>query len=88
MHPSQELNPSYGYLWWLNGQAKVMRGGRLVPGPLVPSAPPDLIAALGAFQRKLYVVPSQQLVVTRLGDQCPPLDTRLWQLIMSAHNTP
>ena len=19
-HPSQEMNPSYGYLWWLNGQ--------------------------------------------------------------------
>jgi CubicO group peptidase (beta-lactamase class C family) len=84
LHPSQELNPSYGYLWWLNGQPQVMRGRQLVRGPLVPTAPPDLVAALGAFQRKLYVVPSQDLVVTRLGDNCLPLDARLWQLLSAA----
>jgi len=84
LHPSQELNPSYGYLWWLNGQAKVMRGRQLVAGPLVPTAPNDLVAALGALQRKLYVVPSQQLVVTRLGDNCPPLDAKLWELLSAA----
>ena len=84
LHPSQKLNPSYGYLWWLNGQDKVMRGRQLVTGPLVPTAPADLIAALGGFQRKLYVVPSEQLVVTRLGDNCPPLDAGLWRLIMAA----
>jgi CubicO group peptidase (beta-lactamase class C family) len=84
LHPSQELNPSYGYLWWLNGQPKVMRGRQLVRGPLVPTAPDDLVAALGAFQRKLYVVPSQQLVVTRLGDNCPPLDAKLWELLSAA----
>lgn len=84
LHPSQELNPSYGYLWWLNGQSQVMRGRQLVAGPLVPTAPPDLVAALGALQRKLYVVPSQHLVVTRLGDNCPPLDAKLWQLLTAA----
>jgi CubicO group peptidase (beta-lactamase class C family) len=84
LHPSQDLNPSYGYLWWLNGQPKVMRGRQLVDGPLIPTAPPDLVAALGAFQRKLYVVPSQQLIVTRLGDDCAPLDAKLWQLLSEA----
>ena len=37
-------------------------------GPLIPSAPPDLVAAQGARDRKLYVVPSLDLVVARLGD--------------------
>jgi len=39
-----------------------------VKGPLIPTAPPDLVAALGAVDRKLYVVPSLGLVVTRLGN--------------------
>jgi CubicO group peptidase (beta-lactamase class C family) len=84
LHPSQELNPSYGYLWWLNGQSHVMRGRQKVLGSLIPTAPADLVAAMGAFQRKLYVVPSQHLIVTRLGDECPPLDANLWRLIMAA----
>jgi len=83
-HSSQDLNPSYGYLWWLNGHSKIMRGRRLVDGPLIPTAPADLIAAQGGFQRKLYVVPSRELVVTRLGDQCPPPGAQLWRLIMDA----
>jgi len=62
----------------------VMRGRQLVDGPLIPTAPRDLVAALGALQRKLYVVPSQHLVVTRLGDNCPPPDTKLWQLLTAA----
>ena len=84
LHPSQDLNPSYGYLWWLNGQPKVMRGRELVQGPLIPTAPPDLVAALGALHRKVYVVPSEKLVVTRIGDNCPPLDANLWRLITAA----
>ena len=83
-HPSQDLNPSYGYLWWLNGQPKVMRGRQLIDGPLIRTAPADLIAALGGFQRKLYVVPSRELVVTRLGDNCAPPDVELWRLIEAA----
>jgi CubicO group peptidase (beta-lactamase class C family) len=83
-HPSQDLNPSYGYLWWLNGQPKVMRGRELIQGPLISTAPSDLVAALGALQRKVYVAPSEKLVVTRIGDNCPPLDTELWRLITAA----
>lgn len=83
-HPSQKLNPSYGYLWWLNGQPKIVRGRQLIDGPLLATAPADLIAALGGFQRKLYVVPSQELVVSRLGDSCPPPDAELWRLITAA----
>jgi CubicO group peptidase (beta-lactamase class C family) len=70
LQPSQDLNPSYGFLWWLNGQKTFRRGGgqESQQGPLVPQAPDDMVAALGALGRKCYVVPSRGLVITRLGD--------------------
>ena len=68
--PSQQLNPSYGYLWWLNGGPFVARGtAGKKPGRLLPTAPKDMYAAQGKLGRRLYVLPSQQLVITRLGDQ-------------------
>jgi CubicO group peptidase (beta-lactamase class C family) len=86
LKPSQNLNPSYGYLWWLNGQPEVARGaGERVKGPLIPTAPPDLVAALGAVDRKLYVVPSLGLVVTRLGNSAgPAFQNDFWRLLMAA----
>lgn len=86
LRPSQPLNPSYGYLWWLNGQAEVARGaGQRVKGPLIPTAPADLVAALGAVDRKLYVVPSLQLVVTRLGNSTgPAFQNEFWKLLSAA----
>jgi CubicO group peptidase (beta-lactamase class C family) len=90
LRPSQALNPSYGYLWWLNGQPEVARGaGGKVPGPLIPTAPPDLVAALGAVDRKLYVVPSLGLVVTRLGNSAgPAFQNNFWKLLMAAAPEP
>ena len=86
LHPSQELNPSYGYLWWLNGQSHVLRGAGLrANGPLIASAPADLVAALGAADRKLYVVPSLELVVTRLGTTTSrSFDNDFWKCLMAA----
>ncbi len=67
---SQSLNPSYGYLWWLNGA-----DSHLVPfddaprnGSLFPDCPPDTFAALGANDNNIYVVPSLDLVVVRIGE--------------------
>lgn len=67
--PSQDLNRSYGYLWWLNGQPTFMLPGLAVPvpGPLVPSAPADMIAALGKNDQKIHVVPSKGWVLVRQG---------------------
>lgn len=67
--PSQSINPSYGYLWWLNGQPNYMLPGLQLnlPGPLIDDAPADMIAGLGANDQKLYVIPSRNLVVVRLG---------------------
>jgi len=67
---SQSINPSYGYLWWLNGKDRSM-----VPTlqtvfyqSLVPNAPSDMIMALGKDDKKIYIVPSLNMVVVRLGD--------------------
>ncbi|PIY07929.1 MAG: serine hydrolase [Flexibacter sp. CG_4_10_14_3_um_filter_32_15] len=67
---SQTLNPAYGYLWWLNGKDKfkIPASDIVYDGSLIPNAPNDMIAALGANDQKIYVVPSQNLVVVRVGN--------------------
>ena len=86
LSPSQKLNPAYGYLWWLNGQEFVLRGRRRVAGPTIPNAPKDLVAANGALERKCWIVPSLDLVVTRLGDQPADrgFDNQFWKLLVDA----
>ena len=66
---SQQLNKSYGYLWWLNGKQshRIPASTELFSSSLIPNAPSDLIAGLGANDQKLYVVPSQNLVIVRMG---------------------
>jgi CubicO group peptidase (beta-lactamase class C family) len=96
-HPD---NPSYGFLWWLNSP----KGWRWVRGEaaeftttserLIPAAPSDLVAAMGSCDRKIYVVPSLGLVVTRtgtsakLGDDGLPFshyfDREFWRLLSEA----
>jgi len=70
VHPSQTLNRSYGYLWWLNGQQSFMLPGLqlVIPGKLVPNAPDDMYMALGKNDQKIHVVPSKRWVVVRQGE--------------------
>lgn len=80
-------NPGYGRLWWLNGGAHTIRPqGNRADGPLIPAAPADLVAALGALDRKLYIVPSRKLVVVRLGQAAPDkdFDQQLWRRLAKA----
>lgn len=67
---SQNINPSYGYLWWLNGKT-----GFMIPseqtvnqGFLVPNAPADMYAAMGAKDQRIYVIPSKKMVIIRMGE--------------------
>ena len=92
INTSQPYNLSYGYLWWLNGKNSYMGPGLQVvfPGSLIPNAPPDLFAALGKNDQKIYVVPSQGLVVVRTGNSAyqvseafSPFDNLLWGRIDS-----
>jgi CubicO group peptidase (beta-lactamase class C family) len=67
---SQTYNLSYGYLWWLNGKSSTMvpQSQVVYPISLVPNAPGDMYMALGKDDKKIYVVPSLDVVVVRLGD--------------------
>lgn len=69
--PSQQLNPSYGLLTWLNGQsAYMMNGSREVfDGPALPDAPADTYFAAGANGQFINVAPSLDLVWVRVGDE-------------------
>lgn len=66
-------NAGYGLLWWLNGSSSYRIPGPYLfptqPGALIPSAPADLVAALGKGDKKIYVVPSLELVVIRHGEE-------------------
>lgn len=67
---SQELNRSYGYLCWLNGKESFMVPTLqyVFPGSLMPHAPDDMFSALGKNGQILNIVPSQELVVVRMGN--------------------
>jgi CubicO group peptidase (beta-lactamase class C family) len=84
---SQNFNLSYGYLTWLNGKASYMLPTvqAVFPGMLVPNAPADMFSALGKNDQKVYVVPSQNLVVIRMGESAgnvqlavSSFDNELW----------
>jgi CubicO group peptidase (beta-lactamase class C family) len=92
---SQDLNRSYGYLWWLNGKSTFIlpgTSGQVFPGPLMYNAPSDLIAALGYGDKKIYVVKSKDLVVIRHGapSNAPVtyalsnFDNEIWKRLMAA----
>ena len=67
---SQDINESYGYLWWLNGKESYRLPGSTFTftGSIIPNAPDDLYAALGKNGQILMVVPSQNLIVVRMGN--------------------
>lgn len=67
---SQEINPSYGYLWWLNGKNSIVYPGleQSFNLSLAPNAPSDMICALGKNGQFIDIVPSLNLVVVRMGE--------------------
>lgn len=84
---SQPFNESYGYLWWLNGKNSFKLPGTVLTfnGPICPQAPPDLLMGLGKNDQKVYVWPSRNIVVVRMGEEADGnnpvpvvFDTLLW----------
>jgi hypothetical protein len=60
----------------------------VIPRDLVPPAPKDMFAGMGKNDQRLYVVPSQRLVVVRMGDPADTIaaaisgfDDELWKRI-------
>lgn len=70
INSSQNLNPSYGYLWWLNGIGSVVLPGFSValPRNMCPNAPAELIAAMGKNGQFIEVLPEEGIVVVRMGE--------------------
>ncbi len=72
VNTSQTLNQSYGYLWYLNGKPSFMlpipNFQIVFPGSLFPNAPADMISAIGGGGQILNIVPSQNLIWLRLGE--------------------
>lgn len=97
--PSQTLNPSYGYLWWLNGQPTYKLPGLQVDfkGPAFPEAPSDAFNALGKNNQLISVSPSMDIVIVRTGNNPDSLlqgadvattqANDLWRLLRAAMPT-
>lgn len=92
INSSQTINPSYGYLWWLNGKSSYMVPGSqtVFQGTLIPNAPADMYSAMGAADQRLYVIPGKNMVVVRMGNSSDPdnssfavsgFDNDLWEKI-------
>jgi len=91
---SQNINLSYGYLWWLNGKASyhLPQSQLQFNGSIIPTAPNDMFMALGKNDQKIYVIPSKKMVVIRMGEAAdnvnPALsdfDQTLWEKISALY---
>lgn len=92
VNTSQNINQSYGYLWWLNGKQSYHLPGTQFQfnGSIIPSAPADMYMALGKNDQKIYVIPSKKMVIIRMGNAADEanaalsdFDEVLWQKIMA-----
>jgi CubicO group peptidase (beta-lactamase class C family) len=70
LQTSQQHNPSYGYLWWLNGKGSFMVPNLQLkfPGSVIPNGPSDMVCGLGKDGQYLCVIPSKNMVLVRMGD--------------------
>ena len=90
MRYSSELLPTlvYGRLWWVNGGGYFYTPERKASrreGSFIPAAPGDMVAALGALDRALFIVPSRKLIVVRTGQAAErDFNQQLWLRLTKA----
>lgn len=84
---SSAANPAYGLTWWLNrpsgvgtastadgaGARRMRSSDRVSTRGIVPGRVPDLAMAAGAGQQRLYVVPSERMVIVRFANADMPM---------------
>ncbi|MGH1383899.1 serine hydrolase domain-containing protein [Kordia sp.] len=87
---TQSINEAYGYMWWINGKSSyhLPQSQLEFPGELIPNAPQDMYCALGKNDQKIYIVPSKDLVIIRMGNTADDsnfalsdFDNVLWEKI-------
>ena len=68
--PSQNINKSYGYLWWLNGKASYMIPDSqvVIPGSPSPNGPDDMFSGMGKNGQYVSIIPSKKMVLIRMGE--------------------
>ncbi len=89
LRTSQSFNPSYGYLWWLNGQGSFIPPGitSRITSDISTEAPDEMVAAIGRNGQLINLVPSQQLVVIRMGNTTDTalvpfsIQNQLWEVL-------
>lgn len=95
INTSQAINEAYGYMWWLSGKSSFHLPNTQLEfnGSLIPSSPSDTYAALGKNDQKIYIVPSMNLVVIRMGNAAmddkfalSDFDEELWDKINELAN--
>lgn len=70
-----KLNPSYGFLWWLNAAGRVK------------GAPQSMFHAAGAFGQFVFVLPEQNMVIATMGydgTRNPQILQDIWNAISPA----
>lgn len=67
----------------------------VLPGSMITTAPNDLLAGLGKYDQRVYVVPSENLVVVRFGQDAgefivgpTSFDTRVWGILQKLIQSP
>jgi CubicO group peptidase (beta-lactamase class C family) len=87
---TSELNPAYGYLWWLNGKNKYMQPGIdfTFNGRIVSNADDNMFMAAGKNDQRIYIDRKNGLVVVRMGEAADEsvlalsgFDNQLWEKI-------
>ena len=88
-------NPSYGLTFWLNRQAPHAREidiekeldldwqrAHWIDICVCRSAPPDMIACIGSNYQRLYIIPSMNAIIVRLGQNAKFSDAHFLRLIL------
>jgi CubicO group peptidase (beta-lactamase class C family) len=63
-------NPGYGFLWWTNEGTTHRQAGYVddwLPRRWSPAAPTDTFGLSGMFNQHVFVIPSLEMVVVRMG---------------------
>lgn len=88
-------NPAYGLGFWLNAPQHSPRRQKIddlqpaIDGDqLYPGGPRDLFAAIGTDKQRLYVIPSQELVIVRFGYRSRFSDGDFLSRLLTGHPHP